>query len=142
MSASTQSIVEELLGHIPMLNAFQMRGLIPYLSPDDATTIENFEQSELADDYYIETINLRYSKLEHKNHLFDVFASYCGYEDSTFIRSDMLKHVAENSARYEWDAHVLHKMHGSNLARWTASMTDCLNKGDELAIYAVCDLLK
>ena len=54
----------------------------------------------------------------------------------------MLKFVAENVAHYEWDAHVLLKMHGSNLAQWTASMTDVLNKGDELAIYAMCDMLK
>ena len=33
-------------------------------------------------------------------------------------------------------------MHGSNLARWTASMTDILNKGDELSIYAMCNMLK
>ena len=54
----------------------------------------------------------------------------------------MLKFVAENVACYEWDAHVLLKMHGSNLAQWTASMTDILSKGDELAIYAMCDMLK
>ena len=71
-----------------------------------------------------------------------MFANYCGYEDSTYVRLDMLKFVAENGARYEWDAHVLLKMHRSNLARWTASMTDVLNKGDELAIYAMCDMLK
>ena len=96
--------------------------------------IENFKQSELDDNYYIEMINLRYGKLENKNHLFDMFASYCSYDDSTYVRLDMLKFVAENTARYEWDAHVLLKMHGSNLARWTATMTDCLNKGDELVI--------
>ena len=139
MAASSQSIAEELLGHIPMLNAFQIRPLVRYLSPDDATMIENFE---LADDYYVEMINLRYGKLENKNHLFDVFVSYSGYEDSTNVRLDMLKFVAENTAHYEWDVHILLKMHGSNLARWTASMTDCLNKGDELAIYAMCDMLK
>ena len=125
-----------------MLNAFQIRPLVPYLSPEDATTIETFENSELADEYYVETINLRYDKLENKNHLFDVFTNYCGYDDSTYVRLDMLKFVAENTARYEWDAHVLLKMHGSNLTRWTASMTDVLNKGDELAIYTMCDMLK
>ena len=96
----------------------------------------------MADDYYVETINLRYGKLENKNHLFDVLANYCGYEDSTYVRLDMLRFVADNLAHYEWDAHVLLKMHGSNLARWTANMTDILNKGDELAIYALCDMLK
>ena len=54
----------------------------------------------------------------------------------------MLQFVANNIACYEWDTHVLLKMHGSNPPRWTATMTDVLNKGDELAIYAMCDMLK
>ena len=54
----------------------------------------------------------------------------------------MLNHVAENTARYEWDAHLLLAMHGSNLARWSAHMTDPLNKGDELCVYVLCDMLK
>ena len=132
MASASKSIAEELLGQIPMLNAYQIRSLVPYLSSDDAVMIEAFEDSELADDYYVETINLRYGKLENKNHLFDVFANYCGYDDSTYVRLDMIKFITENNAHYEWDAHVLLKMHDSNLARWTASMTDVLNKGDEL----------
>ena len=142
MASSSKSIAEELLGNIPMLNAFQLCPLVPYLSPEDATTIEDFEQSGLAEDYYIETINLRYGKLENKNHLFDVFAKFCGYENSTYVPLDMLQFVAENTACYEWHAHVLLKMHGTNLDRWVATMTDCLNRGDELAIYAMCDMLK
>ena len=136
------SIAEELLGNIPMFNAFQLRALVPYLSPEDATTIEDFERSELAEDYYVETINLRYGKLENKNHLFDMFAKYCGYDDSTYTRLDMLTFIAENTSRYEWNAHVLLKMHGTNLDGWVKTMTDCLNRGNELAIYAMCDMLK
>ena len=43
----------------------------------------------------------------------------------------MLNHVAENTWHYEWDVHLLLAIHGSNLARWSAKMTDPLNKGDE-----------
>ena len=142
MATTSVSIAEELLGNIPMLNAFQLRALVPYLSPEDATTIDDFEQSELAEDYYVETINLRYGKLKNKNHLFDVFSKYCGYDDSTYTRLDMLTFVAENTTRYEWNAHVLLKMHGTNLDGWVKTMTDFLNRGDELAIYALCDMLK
>ena len=85
MATSSTSIAEELLGHIPLITAFQIRPLVPYLSPDDATSIEDFENSERADDYYVETINLRYGKLENKNHLFDLFPNYCGYDDSTYV---------------------------------------------------------
>ena len=142
MASASMSIAEELLGNIPMLNAFQLRALVPYLSSEDATTIEDFEQSELTEDYYVETINLRYGKLENKNHLFDVFSKYCGYDDSTYTRLDMLTFIAENTTQYEWNAHVLLKMHGTTLDGWVKTMTDCLNRGDELAIYALCDMLK
>ena len=142
MATASRSIAEELLGNIPMLNAFQLCALVPYLSPEDAMTIDNFEESELAEDYYVETINLRYGKLENKNHLFDVFSKYCGYEDSTYTRLDMLTFVAKNTSQYEWNAHVLLKMYGTNLDGWVKSMTDCLNRGDELAIYALCNMLK
>ena len=142
MATASRSIAEELLGNIPMLNTFQFHALVPYLSPEDATTIEDFKLSELAEDYYVETINLRYGKLENKNHLFDVFAKYCGYNNSTYARLDMLTFIAENTSRYEWNAHVLLKMHGTNLDGWVKTMTDCLNRGDELAIYAMCDMLK
>ena len=85
MASLSKSIMEELLGNIPMLNAFQLCPLVPYLLLEDATTIEDFEQSELSEDYYIETINLRYGKLENKNYLFDVFRKFCGYKDSTYV---------------------------------------------------------
>ena len=119
-----------------------MRSLVPYLSPEDATTVEAFMQSKLAIDYYVETVNIRCGRYENKNHLFDEFANFCGYDDSVYLRIDMINHIAENSARYEWDAHILLTMHGSNLARWSARMTDPLNKGDELCIYSLCDMLK
>ena len=138
----TKSIAEELLGSIPLLKAFKMRSLVPYLSPEDATMVEAFTQSELAADYYIETVNIRCGRYENKNHLFDEFATFCGYDDSVYLRIDMLNHIADNSARYDWDAHVLLTMHGLNLARWSARMTDPLNKGDELCIYSLCDMLK
>ena len=44
MATASMSIAEELLGNIPMLNAFQLRALVPYLSPEDAMTIEDFEK--------------------------------------------------------------------------------------------------
>ena len=54
----------------------------------------------------------------------------------------MLNFVVENATRYEWNAHVLLKMHSTHLDGWVKTMTDCLNRGDELAIYALCDMLK
>lgn len=128
----SKSIAEELLENIPLLTAYKLQSLVPYLSPSDATTVEEFNDSELSSDYYIETVNIWCGKYENKNHLFDVFSSFCGYDDSIYLWIDKLNHIANNNARYEWDAHILLTMHGSNLARWCAKMTDPLNKGDEL----------
>ena len=93
-----------------------MHSLVPYLFPGDATAVEEFNQSELATDYYAETVNIWCGKYENKNHLFDEFATFCGYDDSVYLQIDMINHIAENYVRYEWDAHVLLAMHGSNLA--------------------------
>ena len=83
-------------------------------------TVEEFSDSELAIDYYVETVNIRCSKYENKNHLFDEFASFCGYDDSVYLQIDMLNHVTENTARYEWNAHLLLAMHRS-----TPSTVEC-----------------
>ena len=138
----SKSIAKELLGNIPLLTVYKLRSLVPYLSPSDATTVEEFSNSKLAVDNYVETVKITCGKYENKNHLFDKFASFCGYNDSVYLRLDMLNHVAENTSHYKWDAHLLLAMHGSNLARWSAKMTDPLNKGDELCVYALCDMLK
>ena len=55
----SKSIAEELLGNIPLLTAYKLCSLVPYLSPSDATTMEEFSDSELAADYYVETVNMR-----------------------------------------------------------------------------------
>ena len=54
----SKSIAEELLGNIPLLTAYKLQSLVPYLSPSDATTVEEFNDSELSSDYYIETVNI------------------------------------------------------------------------------------
>ena len=65
------------------------------------TTVEEFSNSKLAADYYIETVNITCSKYENKNHLFDELASFCGYDNIVYLQLDMLNHVAENTSHYE-----------------------------------------
>ena len=113
---------KNFLANIPLLTAYKLRSLVPYLSPTDATTVEEFSNSELAADYYVETVNMTCCKYENKNHLFDEFASFCGYDDSVYLQLDMLNHVAENTSCYEWDAHLLLPMNRSNLARCSAKI--------------------
>ena len=45
MATASRGIAEELLGNIPMLNTFQLLALVPYLSPEDATTIDNWPRT-------------------------------------------------------------------------------------------------
>ena len=54
----SKSIAEELLRNIPLLTAYKLRSLVPYLSPSDATTMEEFNDSELSSDYFVETVNI------------------------------------------------------------------------------------
>ena len=55
--------------------------------------VEAFTQSELATDYYVQTVNIRCGRYENKNHLFDKFATYCGYDDSVYLCIDMINHI-------------------------------------------------
>ena len=62
----SKSIAEELLGNIPLLTAYKLHSLVPCLTPSDATTVEEFSNSKLAADYYVETVNITCSKYEKK----------------------------------------------------------------------------
>ena len=53
----------------------------------------------------------------------------------------MLRFVAENTLRYKWDCHVLFTMHGVHIDTWLKQMSYWGTRADELAIYALSDML-
>ena len=118
---------------------YKRRSLVPYCSEGNAAMMEDFNSSELADYYYVQLPNLHHGVSENKSHLFDIFARLKGEVDSTFTRIDMLNFVTDNNSRYTWDTDLFFEMHNLNLPKWVAKMTDTLNKGDELALFALSD---
>ena len=53
----------------------------------------------------------------------------------------MLNFVASNNQRYKWDCHVFFSMHAIYLDTWLKKMSCWGTKADELAVYALSDML-
>ena len=56
-------------------------------------------------------------------------------------RLDMLNFVEANNQQYKWDCHVFFTMHIIYLDTWLKKMAYWGTKADELAIYALSDML-
>ena len=133
------SIVAELLQKI---NLTKLRPIPNYLSSADAKTVSDFEQSKYGEEYILDISNIEWGKTSNDSHVFDIFSEFCIHRDSTKVRLDMLQHVAANNQRYKWDGHVFLTMHGIHLDIWHQKMSYWGTKADELAIYALSDMLQ
>ena len=139
MAAGKNSIAEELLQSISL---HQMCAIPAYLSESDATTIEEFARSELSTKYVLNTQNLYWPGMVNRSHVFDLFAEFLPHRDGGKTRLDMINFVSDNRERYVIDGHVVLKMHETNLNAWACKMTYWENSADELALYALSDLMK
>ena len=133
------SIAAELLLQI---NLSKLRPTPNYLSPADAMTVEEFEQSEYGSDYSLDVSNVEWGNASNDSHVFDIFSEYTTHRDSSRTRLDMLNFVASNNERYKWDCHVFFMMHDVYLDTWLKKMAYWGTKADELSIYALSDMLK
>ena len=118
-----------------------MHPIPSYLSEDDAVTVDMFMQSDCASEYKINTSNIHWGGLLHQGHVFDIYAEYSPSRDSTRTRLDMIRYVTDNSARYNWDAHLYLSMKGLTLETWIQKMLFWENGGDALAIYSLSNML-
>ena len=139
MVAGKTSIAEELLQSISL---HQMCAIPAYLSESDATTIEAFTKLELSLKYVLDTQNLYWPGTVNRSHVFDLFAEFLPHKDGGKARLDMINFVSDNRERYMIDGHVVLKMHETNLNAWACKMTYWENSADELALYALSDLMK
>ena len=139
MAAGKTSIAEELLQSISL---HQMCAIPADLSESDATTIEAFAKLELSLTYVLDTQNLYWPGAVNRSHVFDLFAEFLLHKDGSKARLDMINFVSDNRERYVIDGHVLLKMHETNLNAWACKMTYWENSADELALYALSDLIK
>ena len=136
--ASTSSLSQELIRAINLPN---IRPIPVYLSEDDAITVDMFMQSEYAREYMIDTRNIHWGGEVHHSHVFDIYAKLSPTQDPVKTRLDMIKFVSQNSARYNWDAHLYLSMHSLNLETWVQRMMFWDNGADALALYSLSDML-
>ena len=132
------SIAAELLQQI---NLTKIRPTPNYLSPADALTVEEFEQSEYGNEYTLDVSNIKWGNASNDSHVFDIFSEFTTHRDSSKTRLDMLNFVATNNQRYKWDCHVFFSMHAIYLDTWHKKMSYWGTKADELAVYALSDML-
>ena len=133
------SIAAELLQQI---NLTLIRLTPNYLSASDALIVEEFEQLEFGNEYSLDVSNITWGNASNDSHVFDVFSDYSTHRDSSKTRLDMLNFVASNNQCYKWDCHVFFSMHEIYLDTWLKQMSYWGTKADELAIYALSDMLK
>ena len=137
MAAST-SLTAELIAAINMPN---LKPIPSYLSEEDALTVNLFLQSEYARNYAIDIRNIHWGGEIHHSHVFDIYAAFSVSKDPVIVRLDMLKFVADNQKRYDWNAHLYLRMNQLTLDNWVRKMTHWDNCADPLAIYALSDML-
>ena len=112
-----------------------------YLSEDDALTVNLFLQSEYARDFSIDIRNIHWGGEIHHSHVFDIYSVFSPSKDPVTVRLDMLKFVADNEKRYDWNGHFFLQMNQLILDNWVLKMTHWDNCADPLAIYALSDML-
>ena len=136
--AASSSLTAELLEAINMPN---LKPILSYLSEEDALTVNLFLQSEYARNYAIDIRNIHWGGEIHHSHVFDIYAVFSASKDPVTVRLDMLKFVADNQKRYDWNAHLFLRMNQLTLDNWVRKMTHWDNCADPLAIYALSDML-
>ena len=132
------SIAAELLQQI---NLTKIRPTPNYLSAADALTVEEFEQSKYGSEYSIDVSNTEWGNASNDSHVFDIFSEFSVHRDSTKTRLDMLNFVASKNQHYKWDCHVFFTMHEIYLDTWLKKMSYWGTRADELAVYALSDML-
>ena len=131
-------IAAELMQQI---NLTKLRPTPNYLSASDAITVEEFELTEYGTAYSLDVSNINWGNASNDSHVFNIFCEFSAYQNSFKTRLDMLNFVAANNQHYKWDCHVSFSMHEIYLDTWLKKMAYWGTKGDELAIYALSDML-
>ena len=137
MAGAKKSLAAELMEAI---NYYQMKAHPAYISESDAVSISDFTQSELAERYVLETINLYWPGKVNKNHVFEIYSEFLPHGDAGKTRFDMINFVSDHKEHYAMDGHTVLKMHETNLTNWACKMTYFENGADELALYTLSDL--
>ena len=74
------SIAAEFMQQI---NLTKIRPTPNYLSPADALTVEEFENSEYGSEYTLDVSNIEWGSASNNSHVFDIFSEFTTHCDST-----------------------------------------------------------
>ena len=111
------------------------------MSASAALTVEEFKQTEYRSEYSLDVSNIDWGSASNDSYVFDIFCEFSAHCDSSKTRLDMLNFVASNNQHYKWDCHMFFSMHRIYLDTWLKKMAYWGTKADELAIYALSDML-
>ena len=139
-SKSHMSLSEELI------NAIYIKpytGMIPYLSPNSALTVSDFEKCPLAKDHWLdlpfESSQRKGCKKRDPNRVFEAFGFYSDH-DPIEVREEMLSAISIEFNYYQTVSWLILQLHKTTLSEWCNNMRAISTPGDELAIFALSKL--
>ena len=139
-SKSHMSMSEELI------NAMYTKpytGLIPYLSPNSALTVSDFEKCPLANDHWLdlpqESSQRKGRKKRDPNRVFEAFGFYSDH-DPIEVREEMLSYISLEFNYFQTVAWLILQLCKISLSEWCNNMRAISTPGDELAIFALSKL--
>ena len=118
-------------------------GLIPYLSPNSALTVSDFEKCPLAKDHWLdlsqESSQRKGRKKRDPNRVFEAFGFYSDH-DPIEVREEMLSSISLEFNYYQTVSWLILQLRKISLSEWCNNMRSISTPGDELAIFALSKL--
>ena len=118
-------------------------GLIPYLNPNSALTVSDFEKCPLAKDHWLdlpqESSQRKGRKKRDPNRVFEAFGFYSDH-DPIEVREEMLSSISLEFNYYQTVSWLILQLRKISLSEWCNNMRSISTPGDELAIFALSKL--
>ena len=136
------SISEELMNAI---YTKPYTGLIPYLSPNSALTVSDFEKCPLAKDHWLDLPHKSKQRKGRKkrdpNRVFEAFGFYSDH-DPIEVCEEMLSTISIEFNYYQTVSWLILQLRKISLSEWCNNMRAISTPGDELAIFALSKLYR
>ena len=129
------SIAQELFAAIKLCDYCVY---VKKLNKADAITVAEFQESDLAGQYVLDTRVCFSGKCVKVNHLYEIFGDFSSMEDD-FVKCDMLKEITEHFEWYQDRGNMVLQMQSCTLTQWLHERLKKI-RPDELALYALSHL--
>ena len=133
---ATKSIAEELLSCVSPYNYSKE---ISCLTTDDFVVLKQFPSSELGTIFTIDRSNCKQDGEINYAQLFELFGSFSD-EDAESVHSDTMERIQTGSSVYEIVGKEFFEKQCTSFREWALSACNCYYYGDELLIYALCQI--